>query len=92
MKPLPTNVVAYKRTAEFTEATVPAGLLRSHTTKSGVWGRICVVEGRLRYRILEPVVEEHVLTPGSDGVVEPEVPHEVAPSGPVRFFVEFLRA
>ena len=35
--------------------------------------------------------EEHVLGPGVEGVVEPEVPHEVEPLGPVRFFVEFLR-
>jgi hypothetical protein len=27
-----------------------------------------------------------------DGVVEPRVPHEVEPSGTVRFYVEFLRS
>lgn len=91
MKSLPANAVAYKRTAEFTETTVPAGLLRSHTTKAGTWGRIHVVAGRLRYRILEPAVEEIDLTPEREGVVEPEVPHEVEPLGTVRFFVEFLR-
>jgi tellurite resistance-related uncharacterized protein len=84
-------VVAYRRTAEFTEATVPAALLRRHTTKAGVWGRIHVLEGALRYRILEPVVEEHELSPGRVGVVEPEVPHEVEPQGSVRFYVEFLQ-
>jgi tellurite resistance-related uncharacterized protein len=91
VKPLPPKAVPYQRTREFTESTVPAGLLRRHTTKPGVWGRIHVLEGSLRYRILEPVLEEHVLTPDRFGVVEPEVPHEVAPHGPVRFFVEFLR-
>ena len=91
MKSLPTDVVAYQQTKEFTDATVPSGLLRSHTTKKGVWGRICVLEGSLRYRILEPEVEERVLTPGIDGVVEPENPHEVEPIGAVRFYVEFLR-
>ena len=34
---------------------------------------------------------EHVLEPGRDGIVEPQVPHEVEPLGPVRFYVEFLR-
>lgn len=91
MKPLPSDAAPHRRTPDFTEATVPAGLLRSHTTKAGVWGRIHVVEGSLRYRILEPSVEEHVLEPGRDGVVEPGVAHEVEPLGPVRFFVEFLR-
>ena len=91
MKTLPPNAVPYQRTREFSEATVPAGLLRRHTTKPGVWARIQVLEGSLRYRILEPVREEHVLSPEQPGVVEPEVPHEVEPQGPVRFFVEFLR-
>lgn len=44
---LPADVQPYARTAEFTEATVPAGLLRAHTTKTGAWGLIRVLEGRL---------------------------------------------
>lgn len=91
MKSLPADVAAYRRTNEFTQSTVPAGLLRRHTTRPGVWGRIRVIEGSLRYRILEPRVEEHVLTPGFDGVVEPANPHEVEPIGRVRFYVEFLK-
>jgi tellurite resistance-related uncharacterized protein len=92
MKQLPPDVVPYHRTAEFTESTVPRGLLRRHTTKPGVWGRICVLEGSLRYRILEPVQEEQLLSAERYGVVEPEVHHEVEPVGRVRFYVEFLRA
>ena len=57
-----------------------------------MWARIRVSEGRLRYRILEPALEEHVLTPETPGIVEPGVPHEVEPLGAVRFRVEFLRA
>ena len=91
MKSLPEQMRPYRRTPEFTERSVPAALLRRHDTKAGVWGRIHVLEGELLYRILEPAIEEHLLSPGRDGVVEPEVPHEVAPRGRVRFFVEFLR-
>ena len=43
------------------------------------------------YRILEPETEEHELAPGRDGIIEPEVDHQVEMLGPVRFFVEFLR-
>lgn len=92
MKDLPANVVAYHRTADFSESTIPAGLRAAHTTKAGVWARICVVRGQLCYRILEPVLEEHLLSPGQDGIVEPGVRHEVDPRGEVRFYVEFLRA
>jgi len=91
MKALPPNVVAYKRTPEFTEHSVPNALLGSHTTKVGVWGLIVILEGSLIYRILEPQVEEVLLTPRSKGVVEPAVPHQVAPVDRVRFYVEFYR-
>ena len=92
MKSLPRDAAVYKRTKEFSEATVSGSFLgRSHTTKAGVWARICVVDGSLRYRILEPELEQHVLTPEQPGVVEPQIPHEVEPIGEVRFFIEFLR-
>ncbi|HSV03238.1 MAG TPA: DUF1971 domain-containing protein [Phenylobacterium sp.] len=91
---LPADVRAYSRTAEFTETTVPAGLLRAHTTKAGAWALIHVIEGRLAYRITDPrrPASETVLTPqGEPGIVEPTILHEVEPLGPVRFFVEFHR-
>ena len=91
MKSLPPDCKPYKRTPTFSEATIPAGLLRRHTTRAGTWGRIVVLDGHLRYRILEPDVEDVVLTPQLHGVVEPLVAHEVAPLGAVSFFVEFLR-
>ena len=92
VKSLPPDVAAYRRTREFREGSIPAGLRRSHTTKPGVWGRICVLEGCLRYRILTPELEEHLLTPDRTGIVEPEIPHEVEPVGEVRFYIEFLRS
>jgi tellurite resistance-related uncharacterized protein len=92
VKTLPADVFPYKRTPEFTQSTVPAGLLRSHDTKAGVWGKIVVLEGTLLYRILEPEVEEILLSPDRYGVVEPTVKHEVVPSAGVRFYVEFHRA
>jgi tellurite methyltransferase len=89
---MPDGYLAYRRTAEFTEVTVPSALLARHTTKPGVWARINVIEGRLRYRLRAPFDEEEVLDPGASGTVVPGVEHEVAPLGPVRFFVEFHRA
>jgi tellurite resistance-related uncharacterized protein len=91
---LPTDVQPYARTAEFTEATVPAALLRAHATKAGAWGLIRVLEGRLAYRVTDPRRPgcETVLTPQTPpGVVEPTILHEVEPRGAVRFFVEFHR-
>jgi tellurite resistance-related uncharacterized protein len=86
-------VAAYKRTPEFTAQTVPAGLLKAHSTKDGVWGCIHVISGELVYRILDPRREPRVarLSPGVHGIIEPGILHQVQPSGEVNFYVEFLR-
>lgn len=89
MKALPSNVVAYKKTPLFTNATIPQGLLHDHRTKAGVWGLIQVEHGSLRYTINDK--EVHILTPGYPGVVEPTVTHYVTPLEDVSFFVEFYR-
>lgn len=91
MKTLPPHLAHYKTTPEFTETGIPAGLQRNHTTAAGVWGRIVVHEGSLRYVIEEPQREEQRLAPGTPGIVEPQVLHHVAAEGPVRFCVEFYR-
>ena len=88
---LPSGLVAYRRTPIFDQDTIPAGLRREHRTASGVWGLITVIEGRLRFRTVSPA-KESVLAPGTPIAVAPEQLHEVAPDGPVRFFVEFYRA
>jgi tellurite resistance-related uncharacterized protein len=78
----------YKRTPVFDENTLPTGLRREHRTKLGVWGVIRVLEGRLRYRVLDPAAEM-ILTPGRPGLVLPDQPHLVEPLGPMRMQVEF---
>jgi tellurite resistance-related uncharacterized protein len=88
MKSLPDNVVSYKRTPEFSEDTIPEGLLKNHQTKTDVWGKIIVLSGHLLYTIQEPF-EEIILDINTHGVVEPTVLHQVKPEGAVRFYVEF---
>lgn len=88
---LPPDFVPYKQTAVFTEATVPAALRREHTTRTGVWGKIVVTDGTLRYRV-DALGTDEELGPGRPGIVVPAVAHRVEPVGAVRFFVEFYRA
>src|SRR6476660_9144036 len=66
---LPDDCVAYRKTAVFTQDTVPAGLLRAHRTAAGVWALIHVLDGRLLYRINEPTTSELVIEPGIPGVI-----------------------
>jgi tellurite resistance-related uncharacterized protein len=88
---LPAGLVSYRRTPMFDHDTIPAGLRREHRTAAGIWGLITVIEGKLRFRALRPD-SEAILTPATPVAVAPEQPHDVAPDGAVRFFVEFYRA
>jgi tellurite methyltransferase len=95
MPRIPGTALEYKRTPTFDKSTTPAGLLRSHTTKEGVWGEVVVVAGRVLY-VIEPVIEPEegasfVLKPGVTGTIAPLVPHHVDPEDDAKFFVRFLR-
>lgn len=70
---------------------MPSALLRAYNTKQGAWGKIIVLEEALTYRILEPEVEEVLLSRSKCGVIEPTIKHEVVPEPGVRFYVEFYR-
>lgn len=88
---MPEGHAPYRRTATFTESSIPEGLRQKHTTKRGVWALIHVSRGQLEYRVEEPFNTNQTLEPGSPGVVLPEVEHSVAPSGEVEFFLELWR-
>lgn len=90
---LPEGVAPYKRTPEFSEATVPAGLLRQHSTKEGVWGMVRVLAGKLLYRVEDERRVRRVfrVTPDAPAIVEPGIVHRVEPQGEVLFNVEFFR-
>ncbi|NLV54165.1 MAG: DUF1971 domain-containing protein [Acidimicrobiales bacterium] len=89
---LPDGLERARTTDEFTASTVPAGLLRTHRIATGVWGRLRVRAGRLRF-VWEgddapPPVD---LGPGDSLVVPPDRPHRVEPDTDVRFVIEFHR-
>ncbi len=86
---LPDACVTFARTPEFTEDSIPNGLRARHVTAAGVWARIVVTAGALRYRCAQLGIDV-ALTPEQPGIVAPEASHEVDPAGSVRFFVEFL--
>ena len=86
----PAGFEPYRRTPVFDAATIPDALRADHALKAGVWGRICVLRGRLRYRMQQPPRDEE-LTPSRVGVIPPEAPHSVEPLGEVAFFIEFHR-
>lgn len=46
---LPAGAAKYSETPTYSQATVPAGLLKDHATKPGVWGKLVVTAGQLLY-------------------------------------------
>ncbi|KAL7499369.1 hypothetical protein ACHAWT_007384 [Skeletonema menzelii] len=94
---LPSNVVKYSTVPKdkfFTIDTIPAGLLKEHSTKEGTWGVIRVHQGKLEYKILEPEQSVHILDAASDniGIIEPTMQHQTKGlTDDLKFVVEFYR-
>ena len=78
----------YRSTPVFDADSLPDGLRREHSTKSGVWGVIRVLEGALRLEFGDGT-DERVVTPGRPGLLLPEQPHRVTPLGAIRMQVDF---
>merc|ERR1712137_607149 len=95
MTDLPDTVSAYKRLPSegyWDMNSLPKGLQSRHNTREGVWGKLQVVEGKLRYSILEPTQKDFILEPGVYGVIEPQVYHEVEILEPnTKLFLTFLK-
>ncbi len=87
---LPAAVQRYKQTPMFTEQTLPSALTRMHSTKSGVWGIIHVVSGKLRYVVPSTCLDVE-LDARTRGVISPERSHHVELIGEVTFFIEFWK-
>ena len=88
---MPDGHAPYRRTPVFDETSIPTALTTRHSTKAGVWGRIHVESGEIRYRIPRDGTDER-LRPGRPGTVMAEEEHYLEITGPVRVAVEFWRA
>lgn len=90
MPEIPSGARVYKQSREFDETNMPAALLESHRLRDGTWGRLVILEGLLRYEVLEGKPGVWILRPGVAGAIAPALAHRVAPCGHVRFKIEFL--
>ena len=57
MEDLPDGVASHWKSPEFSETSVPDNLLKSHRTKADTYAKIVILEGSLRYRVLESGAE-----------------------------------
>lgn len=90
MDDLLSTLEKYSESPLFTQDTVPEALKRDHQTKQGVWGRIVVSSGGLRY--LREDRPAQILNSSETAMIYPQEPHSVAPIGDVTFKVEFYRS
>lgn len=88
---LPPDCELVRTTREFDERTVPAGLLAAHRVADGVWGRLVVREGSLRFGF-DDEAEERPVGAGASQVIPPGRFHHLVLDGAVRFVVEFHRS
>jgi tellurite resistance-related uncharacterized protein len=90
---LPDGVEWTRSTPDFDEQSVPAGLLAAHRVADGVWGRLVVTSGAVRF-VFEDVVggsTGRTVVAGRHQVIPPARAHHIELIGPVGFHVEFHR-
>lgn len=89
---LPPGLVRYKISPEFTPATVPESLLTVHSTKTGVWGLLCVQRGRLLYCLDADPWGKMKVEQGGTAVIDPGALHHVEfLDDDTIFLIEFYR-
>ncbi|MBK8260774.1 MAG: DUF1971 domain-containing protein [Nannocystis sp.] len=88
---LPEDAHVYRSTDVFDQTTLPAGLRRDHRTAVGVWGRVDVLAGRLRF-VMPALAIDRVIEASGAQLIPPALTHHVEPLGPLRMQVSFLRA
>ena len=77
-----------RRTRTFDVDTVPKGLLSTHRVADGVWGRLVVYTGLVRF-VFDESDEVTEVEAGQTLLIPPALPHHVSPSDDATFAVEF---
>jgi tellurite resistance-related uncharacterized protein len=88
---MPSALLFVRSTPEFTETTVPTGLLSSHQLAPHLWARLTVLKGRVRFTFEEPEVFDIDLGAAQHVDIPPLITHhvEVLPGG--SFSLSFYR-
>ena len=87
----PENMVVVRSGPVWDESDMPSGLQRSHRIASGIWGRLNVQEGQVRFRAqTSPGIDITLRAPTSH-YIPPELAHDIEPIGSARFSIEWLK-
>lgn len=90
---MPSGLRLVRTSPVFDEESVPAGLLGEHRVAAGVWGRLVVRSGALRF-VFDGDGDgppAQTVAAGASIVIPPERIHHLELLGPVTFVIEFHR-
>jgi len=88
---MPPGLTLSRTTPEFTDSSVPAGLLAAHRVADGCWGRLRVLSGAVTFVFEDEPNDAHVLRVDERIDIPPGRAHHVEPATDARFVVEFHR-
>ncbi|GIX20266.1 MAG: hypothetical protein KatS3mg120_1942 [Erythrobacter sp.] len=87
---IPEGFSLVRRIGPFDAASLPAGLLSSHSLKAGRWGWVQITEGAVRMVWEdEPLRSEELVAPTSV-LIPPETVHHLEVAGPFKLQIAFL--
>jgi tellurite methyltransferase len=86
---LPDGLTLLRTTPVWDDRTMPEALRRSHRVASGIWGRLRVEVGSLRFvASTDPITDVTVESDRAQGI-PPDVDHHIELRGSTRFAIEF---
>ncbi|MDZ3830482.1 MAG: DUF1971 domain-containing protein [Sphingopyxis sp.] len=86
---LPSSACIYRTIGPFSADSIPAGLLRRHDIKPGVWGLLSVTAGSVRFCWDDAEGGMRQLVVGDVMLVPPQVPHHLERTGAVTISIAF---
>lgn len=94
MRAIPDNFIHYKSTDIFDSTNVPKMFLHEHNTRAGVFGKISVLSGSLRFygfnKRRGDIEQKITLLPGDTAISPPQYWHKVELlTDDTQFIVEF---
>ena len=86
---LPDGLTYVRSTKLFDHDSVPVGLLHAHRIAAGVWGRLVVKSGEIRFTFENNEDGPITVKAGGHLAIPPMTPHHISVSESATFLIEF---
>jgi tellurite resistance-related uncharacterized protein len=92
MTKLPDGATLLRDLGELDQKSVPAGLLKDHSLKQGVWGMLEVLSGELQFVWADDNVTDRDLVSGDVVIIPPQALHHLVPGAAFEIKLALYRA